>query len=102
MICSVKAWLCGVCLLLAPRAIAADAVIVVAPDASALVQLAAREVNRYVYLRTGERLPVRPAATAGRDSIRLLIDKGLGAQAYRMKTAGGAATRPHPDSCRGH
>jgi hypothetical protein len=92
MMCSAKVWLSGVCLLLASRAIAADAVIVVAADASPLVRLAAREVNRYVYVRTGERLPVRPAAAAGRDSIRLLIDKGLGAQAYRMRTAGTAAT----------
>ena len=87
---SVKAgWFC-LCLSCAARGIAADAWIVVAPDAPPLVQLAAREVNRYVYLRTGGQLPVRPAVTPGRDSIRLMIDKGLGAQAYRMKTVGGA------------
>jgi hypothetical protein len=51
MMCSAKVWLSGVCLLLASRAIAADAVIVVAADASPLVRLAAREVNRYVYVR---------------------------------------------------
>jgi len=75
-----------VCLLPALRSIAADAVIVVAPDASSHVQLAAREVRRYVYLRTGELLPIRSAAKSGRDVIRLLKDGGLPAQTYRLKT----------------
>jgi hypothetical protein len=60
MMRSVKSWRLGVCciagLLVTSRGIAADAVIVVAADAAPLIRLAAREVNRYVYLRSGERL----------------------------------------------
>ena len=89
--CSVKAWLGCFCLVLASRCLAADTAIVVAPDASALVTLAAREVQRYVYVRTGERLPVRAAATPGQAVIRLLKDAGLGAQAYRLQTVSRAA-----------
>jgi hypothetical protein len=75
----------------ATRGMAADAVLVVVPDAPPLVQLAAREVRRYVYLRAGERLPIGSAKAPGRDAIRLLIDGGLGPQVYRMKTVGGKA-----------
>jgi len=69
----------------------ADVVIVVAPDASSHVQLAAREVRRYVYLRTDALLPVRPVGTTGQDVIKLLKDGGLGPHAYRMKTENVAA-----------
>ncbi|MCX6876675.1 MAG: hypothetical protein NTW21_23135 [Verrucomicrobia bacterium] len=93
---SAGAWLAGVCwlawLAIAPCGLAAEAVIVVAPEATPLVRLAAREVHRYVYLRSGERLPVRATVAPGQDAIRLLIDQGLGPQAYRMKTVGGAAS----------
>jgi len=69
---------------------AAGTVIVIAPDAAPNIQLAAREVSRYVYLRTGEKLPVFSKEPAGKNSIRLLIDMALGPQAYKMKTVSSA------------
>ncbi|MEI7898739.1 MAG: hypothetical protein WCK89_00685 [bacterium] len=65
---------------------AADAVIVVDSGASPHVQLAAREVRRYVYLRTGELLPVLSKADTRFDLIRVCKDTKLKAQDYRMKT----------------
>lgn len=95
MMCLIESWRLGVCcfagLFATSRGLAADGVIVVAADAAPLVRLAAREVNRYVYLRSGERLAIGSTAMPGRDSIRLRLDKALGVQSYRMKTAGGDA-----------
>lgn len=62
----------------------AGAGIVCAADAPANVKLAAKEVRRYVYLRTGTLLPV-----AGRDgNIALTIDPTLSKQEYRLKSDG--------------
>ena len=65
---------------------AADTVIVVDPEAPALVQLAAREVRRYTYVRTGALLPIEAAPVSGRSVIRLQRDAGLAEQAYRLVT----------------
>jgi hypothetical protein len=65
-----------------------------ADDAPAQVKLAASEVRRYVFLRTGELLKIssdRPDASDTSDSgIVLKIDPALAAQQYRLKTDGGA------------
>jgi len=77
------------CSLFAQQTVAADTVIVVSPDSASNVQLAAREVARYVYLRTGELLPVYSKEKPGKNSIRLQKDITLGPQSYRMKTGRG-------------
>ena len=58
--------------------------IVCPPGAPANVQLAAKEIRRYVYLRTGKLLPV---AEKGQ-GIALKIDPALGAQEYRITSDG--------------
>ena len=62
--------------------------IMVATDAPAKVKLAAKEVRRYVYLRTGELLPI--AADAG--SIQLRMDGALQPQQFRLQSDGTALT----------
>ena len=58
-------------------------------DAPAQVRLAAQEVRRYVYLRTGELLPISPLpSTQPAPAISLLLDAGLGTQEYRLKGTG--------------
>lgn len=49
------------------------------------MRLAAKELRRYVYLRTGNLLPL---AKSG-EGIALKIDPSLEAQQYRLETAGG-------------
>jgi hypothetical protein len=64
-------------------AAAAPAQTIVYPsDAPSKVTLAAKEIRRYVYLRTGKLLPV---AEAGQ-GITLKIDPSLGADEYRIKS----------------
>ncbi len=46
-------------------------------DTHPLVAMAAREVQRYVYLRTGELLPIVDENPAGRTLISLAVDKDL-------------------------
>jgi hypothetical protein len=62
------------------------AVVVVQPDAPFAQQLAAREVRRYVYLRTRELLPLATHVPLGGDVIRIGVDKGLGAQAHQLRS----------------
>lgn len=57
-------------------------------DALANVKLAAKEVRRYVYLRTGRFLPI---AEAGK-GIALKVDPALTAQQYRLKSDGSSLT----------
>lgn len=78
----------AILLLCVTTAVAAPRTIVCPPDAPANVQLAAKEIRRYVYLRTGEILPVAGKGTG----IELKRDPGLAAQQYRLKTEGGALT----------
>lgn len=63
-------------------------VIVCPPDAPSNLKLAAKEIRRYVYLRTGELLPV---AESGR-GIVLKLDPSLEAQQYRLRTSDGTLT----------
>ncbi len=58
--------------------------IVCPPDAPANVRLAAKEIRRYAYLRTGRLLSI--AATG--DGIALKVDPALAAQQYRLKSDG--------------
>jgi len=62
--------------------------IVCSPDAPANVKLAAKEIRRYVYLRTGELLPI--AATGS--GIALKVDPTLAAQEHRLKSDGASLT----------
>jgi hypothetical protein len=63
------------------------AVTVVCPaDAPANVKLAAKELRRYVYLRTGGLLPI--ATGSNGPSITLAIDAALEKQQYSLKSAG--------------
>ena len=66
------------------------AVIVCPVDASATVKLAAKEIRRYVYLRTNTLLPI---TESGEDfAIVLKTDKGLEQQQYSLKTTGNSLT----------
>ncbi len=68
--------------------IASGQTIVCPEDAPANVKLAAKEIRRYVYVRTGELLPIAESGTG----IALKVETSLGKQEYRLKTDGGAIT----------
>jgi hypothetical protein len=62
--------------------------VVVCPrDAAPQTQLAAKEVTRYVYLRTGALPALAPERPDSGEAIVLAIDPALGAEAYTIKTA---------------
>jgi hypothetical protein len=69
----------------------AHGVIVCPAGVVANVKLAAREIRRYVYLRTGTLLPIAASATTG-TAIRLTIDGSLDQQQFRLQTAGPVLT----------
>jgi hypothetical protein len=80
----------------------ADMTIVSPPGASSLETLAAREVRRYVYLRTGTLLPIRVMAHVPEDEAIVVARKdrplvtgaafaALGPQQYILKTDGKVA-----------
>jgi hypothetical protein len=77
-------------LLAANKTLAEPATIVCPADAPANVKLAAKEVRRYVYLRTGELATIENHRTYSNDRtyISLTVDPVLGAQEYRLKSAG--------------
>jgi hypothetical protein len=88
-------------LMVAIAARASAQIIVCPPDAPPNVKLAAKEIRRYVYLRTGKLLPIgtppSPAVsgqTSDRrdggvpDAFTLKIDPALGPQEYRITAAG--------------
>ena len=62
--------------------------IVCSPKAGFGERLAGREVRRYVYLRTGELLPLAPTAAlpATGDAIVVGVDSSLLSQQYRLQT----------------
>ena len=68
---------------------APPAVVVVATDAPFAEQLAAREVARYFWLRTGVLLPIVPGLDAARGgpAIQLATDATLPADTYELHTA---------------
>jgi len=53
---------------------------------SKLVSLAAREVQRYIYQRSGNLLPIKNKLPKTGDAIIISIDKALGKQEYSLKT----------------
>ena len=74
----------------ASTSVLAKPTIVVEDNAPPMVRLAANEVQRYVYLRTGEALPI---AETGK-GMTLKIDPSLGAQEYKIMSdsiTGGSA-----------
>jgi len=72
------------------------ATLICPPHATANVRLAAKEVRRYVYLRTGELLAIMADPSDRSDpsnvKITLTLDPALGPQDYRLKTAGSSLT----------
>jgi hypothetical protein len=64
--------------------------IVCAGDAPVQVKLAAKEIRRYAYLRTGTLLDIAPEASGQR--VVLKLDTVLGEQEYRLKTEGDTLT----------
>lgn len=62
-------------------------VTIVCPDnAPANVKLAAKEVRRFVYLRTGRMLPIEASATG--NQVTFTIDHALAGQQYRLQSDG--------------
>jgi hypothetical protein len=70
--------------------------IVTGPEAGPQRRLAAAEIRRYVFLRTGELLEILSDLSDLSDksdsSIRLKLDPALAGQQFRLKTAGGRLT----------
>ncbi len=83
LLTSIALWSC---------ACAAGVSVVCPPDATPRMKLAAAEIRRYVYLRTGEMLEIRMDGADGSDRsdgrIVLQTDAGLAAEQYRLKTEG--------------
>jgi hypothetical protein len=77
----------SLCVAVATAALAGNQIVCPA-NSPANVKLAAKELRRYVWLRTGEWLPIATVGTG----IALKIDPALGAQQYRLKSDGGALT----------
>lgn len=75
-------------LVLITASLAAAATIVCPPDVPENVRLAAKEIRRYVYLRTGELLPI--AATG--QGIQFKVDRSLATQQFRLKSDGASLT----------
>jgi len=89
----VKIPLCLSLLLLVTRIYPADSVartpvIVCVADAPANVKLAAKELRRYIYLRTGELLPIMATG----QGITLQLDQKLAGQQYRLQGDGHTLT----------
>jgi hypothetical protein len=60
---------------------------IICPQTATFPQrLAAHEIRRYVYLRTGRLLPVLATAPDSGDLISLQVDQSLGNQSYSLKT----------------
>jgi hypothetical protein len=75
------------CFLMLPSA-AGDNAIAHEKDAPPLVRLAAKELQRYLYLRTGEKIPILPGVAA---VIRLETDTGMPEEAYRIESSAAEA-----------
>ena len=68
------------------RLASAAAVIVIGSQASFRETLASREVWRYVYLRTGDVMPIVSKRPTTGDVVEIAIDRSLDRQQYRLKT----------------
>ncbi len=67
-------------------------VIIISNDASTLEQLAAKEIRRYVYLRTNELLTIGTMSGATHQQIVLHINTELAQQEFTLKTEGNELT----------
>ena len=63
-------------------------VIQISSDASALEQLAAKEIRRYVYQRTDELLVINQETADNNTAIKLEIDNQLEEQEFKLNTDG--------------
>ena len=70
--------LAGMALLLSCGGLRRGPSIIISPQASALEELAAKEVQRYLYLRTGQLVPIelRAAAAQARNDAFVIMEKG--------------------------
>lgn len=76
-----------------PRVASPTATIVCPLNATANAKLAAREVRRYVYLRTGELLPIASDRSDPTNQVIVLkADHTLGAQEFSLKSDGRSLT----------
>ncbi len=66
--------------------------ILIDKDASGLERLAASEIRRYIYLRTGELLSIENHDGRKRGAIVLVIDKELSGQEFKLITEGDILT----------
>jgi hypothetical protein len=73
MLCRVGMLFCLLSGLLIAKAAAAPAVIVCAKDSSYAEKLAAKEIRRYCYLRTGDLLPIVDDLKAGEGRYRIVV-----------------------------
>lgn len=60
--------------------------IVIGAKTTIIEKLAANEIRRYVYLRTGEILPINNKVPLRKDAIIIFIDPSMGQQEYSLKT----------------
>ncbi len=77
--------LCGLSAGQNARAQSESAALICPADASPLVQFAAKEVRRYVYLRTNAWLPI-VAESAAKAQVHFLKEPALAEQAFALKT----------------
>ena len=97
------AFIAGLVLAVCTAATVHSAGVIVCPaDAPTNVKLAAKEIRRYVYLRTGTLLPIAASAVATGDAknaaavgavIVLNTDKSLATEQYRLRTTEQAGRR---------
>ena len=91
--CFALALLCGTFPLVSTEAARAATVIVCPKTAPLAEKLAAKEIRRYVYLRSGTLLLIATEAAADADAIVLTTDLTLSAEEYQLKTANAATGR---------
>jgi len=90
-----KAWalvLTATVLWVVEFATAADVCVVCPENAPPTVKLAAREVQRYAYLRTGQRLTITTTRATTDRGIVFKVDPTLGREAHRLHTTGHVLT----------
>ena len=64
----------------------------ISTDATAIERLAASEVRRYVYLRTGDLLPIKEGVGEKGAGINLVIERALESQEFQIRTINNVLT----------
>ncbi len=59
--------------------------ILIQENASPLEQMAAKEIRRYVYLRTGKLLPIKDKVSGGSPTIEIVVNSDLDDQEFSLK-----------------